>query len=124
MRPPSPNTVTQPSWLCGRRASCLSNPERNGARRGQLQRLRSRWNGRSVISAPMRFSVGFTAYLAITSVISAAAAATSTPTAEQIEFFEGRIRPILAQECYECHSTTTKQKGDLVLDSRAGWQKG
>lgn len=46
------------------------------------------------------------------------------PTPEQLEFFEARIRPILAQECYECHSTATKQKGGLVLDSRAGWQAG
>lgn len=45
-------------------------------------------------------------------------------TSPQIEFFESRIRPILAQECYECHSTATKQKGGLVLDSRVGWQAG
>lgn len=48
----------------------------------------------------------------------------AAPTSQQIEFFESRIRPILAQECYECHSTATKQKGGLVLDSRAGWQAG
>jgi len=40
------------------------------------------------------------------------------------EFFEMRIRPILAQECYECHSEATKAKGGLLLDSRSGWQKG
>jgi len=48
----------------------------------------------------------------------------AAPTSPQIEFFESRIRPILAQECYECHSTATKQKGGLVLDSRPGWQAG
>ncbi|RFC43819.1 MAG: Protein of unknown function DUF1553/DUF1549/Planctomycete cytochrome C [Verrucomicrobia bacterium] len=42
----------------------------------------------------------------------------------QREFFESRIRPILAQECYECHSEATKAKGGLLLDSRPGWQKG
>jgi hypothetical protein len=46
------------------------------------------------------------------------------PSADQIEFFEKRIRPVLAQECYECHSTATKQKGGLLLDTRAGWQAG
>lgn len=46
------------------------------------------------------------------------------PSAEQIEFFEKRIRPVLAQECYECHSTATKKKGGLLLDTRAGWQEG
>ncbi len=48
----------------------------------------------------------------------------AAPTPQQLEFFESRIRPILAQECYECHSTATKDKGGLVLDSRAGWQAG
>jgi hypothetical protein len=48
----------------------------------------------------------------------------AAPTPEQIEFFESRIRPVLAQDCYECHSASTKQKGGLVLDSRAGWQAG
>jgi hypothetical protein len=41
-----------------------------------------------------------------------------------IAFFESRIRPVLAQECYECHSTATKAKGGLLLDTRAGWRKG
>ncbi|MFN0076412.1 MAG: DUF1553 domain-containing protein [Prosthecobacter sp.] len=45
-------------------------------------------------------------------------------TPAQIEFFESKIRPILAQECYECHSAATKKKGGLLLDSRAGWQAG
>lgn len=45
-------------------------------------------------------------------------------TPEQVEFFESRIRPVLAQECYECHSEAGKQKGGLLLDSRAGWQAG
>lgn len=43
---------------------------------------------------------------------------------DRIEFFESRIRPILAQECYECHSVATKAKGGLLLDSRPGWEKG
>ncbi len=43
---------------------------------------------------------------------------------QEREFFESRIRPILAQECYECHSEATKAKGGLLLDSRDGWKKG
>ncbi len=50
-------------------------------------------------------------------------AADSLPP-EQIEFFESRIRPILAQDCYECHSVGGKRKGGLLLDHRAGWQAG
>lgn len=48
----------------------------------------------------------------------------SAVTPEQTEFFESRIRPILAQECYECHSEQGKRKGGLLLDSRPGWQEG
>lgn len=42
---------------------------------------------------------------------------------EQIEFFESKIRPVLAESCYECH-TGRKAKNGLQLDSRAGWLKG
>jgi len=37
---------------------------------------------------------------------------------EQIEFFETRIRPVLAQECYECHNSQGDAEGGLVLDHR------
>ena len=40
-------------------------------------------------------------------------------------FFESRIRPVLVERCYECHSVEgKKQKGGLVLDSKAGWEHG
>src|SRR5439155_6383832 len=42
-----------------------------------------------------------------------------------IEFFEKKIRPVLVERCYECHSATaTKLKGGLRLDSREGLRKG
>ncbi len=52
----------------------------------------------------------------------AAFAATTLPP-EQAEFFERKIRPLLATECYECHDAK-KQKGGLRLDFRDGWKKG
>jgi hypothetical protein len=46
-------------------------------------------------------------------------------TDEHREFFERRIRPLLVENCYECHSTEGKKiKGGLLLDSRAGIVKG
>ncbi len=42
---------------------------------------------------------------------------------EQAEFFETKIRPVLASECQECHDAK-KQKGGLRLDYRDGWKKG
>ena len=63
--------------------------------------------------------------LAIWGAYAACNAAEISPISDaQREFFESRIRPILAQECYECHSEATKAKGGLLLDSREGWQKG
>ena len=57
------------------------------------------------------------------SVISAAFAGDLTPA--QTEFFENKIRPVLADNCYKCHSVTAeKLKGGLLLDSRDGLLKG
>src|SRR5262245_19476344 len=40
-------------------------------------------------------------------------------------FFENKIRPVLVQHCYKCHSAEAdKVKGELFLDSRAGLRKG
>ncbi len=44
---------------------------------------------------------------------------------EQLSFFEKNIRPVLARECYSCHSTTAqKVRGGLLLDTREGIRKG
>ena len=44
---------------------------------------------------------------------------------ERIEFFEKKIRPLLTEKCYKCHSAgAEKIKGGLLLDSRNGWMKG
>ncbi len=45
-------------------------------------------------------------------------------SAEQREFFENKIRPVLAQECYECHNSRGKSKGKLILDHRSALLKG
>ena len=46
---------------------------------------------------------------------------TETPDPAQLKFFEERIRPILVEHCYSCHSADAKSiKGGLVLDSREG----
>ena len=41
------------------------------------------------------------------------------PTTTQLDFFENKIRPVLAQHCYNCHSTQSKKlKAELYLDNR------
>ncbi|MCB1079286.1 MAG: DUF1549 domain-containing protein, partial [Verrucomicrobiae bacterium] len=42
---------------------------------------------------------------------------------DQIEFFETKVRPVLAESCLDCH-TGRKAKNGLHLDSRAGVLKG
>jgi hypothetical protein len=47
------------------------------------------------------------------------------PDARGIEFFEQNVRPLLAERCYKCHSAKAEPlRGGLLLDSRAGWQRG
>jgi Protein of unknown function (DUF1553)/Protein of unknown function (DUF1549)/Planctomycete cytochrome C len=52
-------------------------------------------------------------------------APTSAFGQDGIEFFENRIRPVLTQHCYECHSAASDEAGgELLLDSRDGLLKG
>jgi mono/diheme cytochrome c family protein len=43
----------------------------------------------------------------------------NTATAEQLEFFESKVRPVLAQNCFECHNPDQgRVKGSFRADSR------
>ncbi len=47
------------------------------------------------------------------------------PTKAQLDFFESKIRPVFADNCYKCHSAESgKTKGDLALDTREGVARG
>jgi hypothetical protein len=47
------------------------------------------------------------------------------PDAAGLEFFEKKIRPVLVEKCYSCHSAQSeKLKGNLHLDTREGTLKG
>src|SRR5688572_805206 len=49
----------------------------------------------------------------------------AAPTPDQLAFFEAKIRPVLVENCYECHSAGAKKiKGGLLLDSRVAVQAG
>ncbi len=43
---------------------------------------------------------------------------------ESLAFFESKVRPLLAENCFECHSAEKKVKGGLRLDHRGGWETG
>jgi cytochrome c553 len=54
-----------------------------------------------------------------------ATVSSAEPTAAQLRFFETKIRPVLVEHCYKCHSAkSAKVKGQLLLDSQAGTLKG
>jgi len=45
--------------------------------------------------------------------------------AQGVAFFESKIRPLLVERCYSCHSAGAKKlKGRLYVDSLAGLLKG
>ena len=49
----------------------------------------------------------------------------ASPSPEGTEFFEKKIRPVLVERCYECHSVERgKTKGGFALDSREGLMHG
>ncbi len=52
----------------------------------------------------------------------------AAPTADELQFFETHIRPVLVEHCYECHSREAagngSLKGGLQLDTREGIRLG
>ena len=79
-------------------------------------------SGPTVVSASLRLCA-FALKLCLLAIFPSAFAADLTPS--QSEFFENKIRPLLADNCYKCHSAQSeKVKGGLLLDSRDGVLRG
>jgi len=76
----------------------------------------------------MPFSRATIVCLALVLSVTGHRAAAENPTAipaEEMAFFENKIRPILVKHCYECHSTESDEVGGgLLLDTRIGMRKG
>src|SRR5438067_6551043 len=65
--------------------------------------------------------------VALTGLLAAPLLFASPASADEagVDFFERKIRPVLVEHCYPCHSETAKkQRGGLLLDSRAGLRTG
>lgn len=55
----------------------------------------------------------------------ALAARASEASPEDVAFFESKIRPVLVEHCYSCHSADAKElQGSLLVDSREGLLAG
>ncbi len=64
-------------------------------------------------------------HLAFTAWLILAATGTASAQDAGVEFFETKIRPVLIEHCYKCHSHQAKKhRGDLYVDSRDGLRKG
>src|SRR2546421_9391796 len=71
---------------------------------------------------PIRYAGTSAVVVLLTSL---AVARAVEPAREQVEFFEKKIRPVLVEQCYKCHSARAdKVRGGLLLDSRDGLLKG
>ena len=72
-----------------------------------------------------RFVRIFVACGTVAAVAGVSVGRAAEPTKAQLDFFESKVRPVLANNCYKCHSTKAeKVKGGLLLDSRESVLKG
>jgi cytochrome c553 len=72
-------------------------------------------------------AAGLALAIAATAPPLAAAITAAAPdlSSQDLQFFETRIRPVLADRCYKCHSREAdKIKGGLMLDTREGMLHG
>ncbi len=68
---------------------------------------------------------GITLLLALAAGSLPAAGLQEKPDPEGVEFFEKRIRPLLVERCYACHSAQAeKAKGGLAVDTREALLRG
>jgi hypothetical protein len=76
---------------------------------------------------PLRRLFRVTAAAALALLPGTAALAAETPffPQEDLDFFERRIRPVLAEKCHSCHSVSAERlRAGLFLDTRDGLLKG
>lgn len=74
-------------------------------------------NGIGIVRSLLAFGIGWAALAAL--------GADAPLDKAKVEFFEKKVRPILTEHCEKCHSAKDgKTKGDLTLDTRAGWESG
>ncbi|MSQ94722.1 MAG: DUF1553 domain-containing protein [Gemmataceae bacterium] len=76
----------------------------------------------------MAVGVRFAVFFAIFVLAGVPAAAPAQPAARNeealLEFFERKIRPVLVENCYNCHSANTNSRGGLRVDDRGGLVNG
>ncbi len=72
-----------------------------------------------------RLKLAYWAIAALLSLSGTGLAQDAQKDSAGIDFFETKIRPVLVESCYKCHSIEAKKhKGNLLLDSQAALRKG
>ena len=76
----------------------------------------------------MRLSIPTTLIGLVLAIPASAAEPAKAPDPKGLAFFESKIRPALVAHCHMCHSAealkANKLRGGLLLDTKAGWEKG
>ena len=116
--------------LCPGRGSGISEECRHLAPFGSKPRARREWipvrriprrKRAALFQEPPPFG-GLVLGLLLLFVAPGSAAA---PSVAELEFFEAKIRPVLVESCYPCHSAASgKSKGGLFVDTRDLLRKG
>jgi len=77
--------------------------------------------GSTVMRSPLTATaLSMTVWLVVQAVV-----ATAKDSPETVAFFESRIRPVLVEHCYQCHSSESEEVGgSLLLDSSDGMLVG
>ena len=64
-------------------------------------------------------------FIVVVGVVAMGVSRSFAAEADGVEFFEKKIRPVMVERCYECHSATAKKlKGKFKLDSKEDFEKG
>src|SRR5260370_7627295 len=89
-----------------------------------MNRFRTSYQPEASARRPLKRYLEWAAALALP-MIHPTVSARANPPAEQIEFFEKNIRPVLVKHCYKCHSAGAKKvRSGFLLDTREGIRKG
>src|SRR6266446_3500582 len=73
------------------------------------------------ISQRLVISLCVTLMVSLPPVVAGQPAPTDDPA---VAFFEKKVRPVLVDNCYNCHSADTNAKGGLRVDDRNGMIQG
>lgn len=74
-----------------------------------------------IVNIPLVLSIGL---LMFTPTASWANPPSSEFDSAKLEYFEKKVRPLLVNHCYTCHSADTKPSGNLRVDDRNGLIEG